>query len=276
MISRRLLASHSGRCDFASRREIAMTRCMKFIKTLLSMWTWGEIVVVTATGVTLVYALAPFMLPFDRQRMRLGRLFRLVSVTCVKLAPMWRFGIHGATPPLRGRTVVISNHMSHTDSMLISHLPYEMKWLAKASLFKLPFLGWGMTLAGDIPIKRDQGGSIGAAMQRCAQLLQHDVPCFIFPEGTRSTTATMLPFKDGAFRLAIENGADILPIAVAGTRRAMPKHSWQLDFSRGLVKVGKPISTGDMTIADLPALKARARQEIQQMIDELEPLCATA
>ena len=247
---------------------------MKLVKTLLSAWTWGEIVVVTAAGSTLVHAAAPFVLPFDRRRLRLGRMFRLVSVTCVKLAPMWKFSVHGATPPLRGRSVVISNHMSHTDSMLISHLPYEMKWLAKDSLFKIPFLGWGMRLAGDIPVRRDKGASIGTAMKRCAELLQQDVPCFIFPEGTRSKTDAMLPFKDGAFRLAIENGADLLPLAVAGTRRAMPKHSWRLDFSRGMVMVGKAIPTTGMTLDDLPRLKAQARAQIEAMVAELEPLCA--
>ncbi len=98
------------------------------------------------------------------------------------------------------------------------------------------------------------------------------MPVMIFPEGTRSRTGELLPFKDGAFRLAIQNGADVLPVAVAGTRTALPKHSWRFGFSKGLVKVGKPISTTNMKRQDLEPLKQAAREQIEQMCKEIRPL----
>ena len=94
----------------------------------------------------------------------------------------------------------------------------------------------------------------------------------IFPEGTRSKTEDLLPFKDGAFRLAIEQGADVLPIAVSGTRRALPKHSWRFATSRGLVTVGTPISTKGMTLADVERLKEQARAQILALRDTLRPM----
>jgi 1-acyl-sn-glycerol-3-phosphate acyltransferase len=147
-----------------------------------------------------------------------------------------------------------------------------MKWLAKASLFSVPFAGWGMWLAGDIPVRRGDVTSGREALERCARWLERGVPVVIFPEGTRSGTGELLPFKDGAFRLAIESGADVLPIAVAGTRRALPKHSWRFSRARARVAIGRPLSTEGMTAADIPRLKAAAREQIQALRSELERL----
>lgn len=246
---------------------------MALVKTCLSIWTWVTIAVVALVGVSLQGIITLATAPYDPQRRIGGRFFRLVAVTAIRLAPMWRMRRYGAIPHhIRGRTVVVSNHVSQLDVFLISHLPWEMKWLGKASLFNVPIVGWGMRWAGDIPIKRTVGKSIGAAMQRCAWYLQHDMPICIFPEGTRSPSDDLLPFKDGAFRLAVEQGADILPLAVAGTRRALPKHSWRFEFSRGLVAVGAPISTAGMTLADVPTLKATTRARIEAMLQEIRPL----
>ena len=91
----------------------------------------------------------------------------------------------------------------------------------------------------------------------------------IFPEGTRSKEGELLPFKDGAFRLAIESRADILPIAVAGTKTALPKHSWRFGFSKGLVMVGQPISTEGLSLDDVERIKGEARAQIKAMVAEL-------
>ena len=91
----------------------------------------------------------------------------------------------------------------------------------------------------------------------------------IFPEGTRSKTDELLPFKDGAFRLAIETGADIWPLAVAGTRTALPKYSWKLGHARGLDTIGEPISTEGLTLEDTETLKQKARREVEKMHQNL-------
>jgi 1-acyl-sn-glycerol-3-phosphate acyltransferase len=98
----------------------------------------------------------------------------------------------------------------------------------------------------------------------------------IFPEGTRSSDSTLLPFKDGAFRLAIDEQADVLPVALMGTHRALPKHSWKAEFTRAWVKVGEPISTAGMTLADVDRLKQMARQQIETMREDISKLMAAA
>src|SRR5699024_1086674 len=98
-------------------------------------------------------------------------------------------------------------------SALISYLPWEMKWLGKASLFWIPFIGWSMWLAGDIKLHRGDRSSAKDAMKTCRNWLTLGANVMIFPEGTRSRTGTTGDFKDGAFRLAIETGSDVLPLA---------------------------------------------------------------
>lgn len=250
-----------------------MTSTMDFVRSCLSVWIWFEVSLVAIIGTTIQALLLAVTFPFDRTRRIAGRFFRLTAVTAARLSPMWRFRTLGQVPkPMNGHTVVVSNHMSHLDSFLLSFLPWEMKWLAKSSLFKIPFVGWGMRWAGDIPVVRGAGDSINVAMAKCAEYLRAGMPVCIFPEGTRSTHEGMLPFKDGAFRLAIETGSDILPVAVAGTRKALPKHSWKFNFSKGVVKVGKPIPTTGLNTDHIDALKAAARLQIETMLLEIQPL----
>ncbi len=243
------------------------------MNALLSIWTWLEIALMSLVGFCIQLVLAVFTWPFDRRRVITGRCLRLIGVTAAKLTPYWRFAVHGPLPERRPqRTVVVSNHESNADPFLISHLPWEMKWLGKASLFKIPVVGWSMWLAGDIPVTRGDQESARDAMTRCAKWLERGMPVMIFPEGTRSKTEELLPFKDGAFRLAIELGADVLPLAVSGTRRALPKHSWRFARARGLVTVGTPISTKGMTQADVERLKAMTREQILTLRASLIPL----
>jgi 1-acyl-sn-glycerol-3-phosphate acyltransferase len=192
-----------------------------------------------------------------------GYLFRQIARVTATLNPLWRFRTAGTMPSDPRRPyVVVSNHESFVDILLISHLPWEMKWLSKAELFRLPFMGWLMHLAGDIPVKRGFGPSAVEAIARCREMLDRKVSVMIFPEGTRSTTADLLPFKDGAFRLAIDAGVPVLPLALHGTSTALRKHDWRFGPSRATVRVLEPVETTGLTPEDVPALKARIREMI--------------
>ncbi|MCC7052795.1 MAG: 1-acyl-sn-glycerol-3-phosphate acyltransferase [Gemmatimonadaceae bacterium] len=255
------------------------------LQKVLNAWNWVVLVLAIFFGFFVVLAVFLVTLPFDRDRYIAGRTFRLVGVTTVRLNPLWTFRADGlrVTDPRRPY-VAVSNHESYADIFLISFLPWEMKWLGKEQLFKVPFLGWMMWLAGDIPIKRGRKESIVSAMNGCTGKLKRKLSVMIFPEGTRTADGELLPFKDGAFRLAIENGAPILPIAVAGTRRAMAKHTFQFQRTRAICRVLEPIETTGLTLADITSLKDRTRAVIAEaklrLHDELglgdsgEPLTA--
>ncbi|MBA3892305.1 MAG: 1-acyl-sn-glycerol-3-phosphate acyltransferase [Gemmatimonadales bacterium] len=206
----------------------------------------------------------------DPGRYWVGYLFRAISRVVAASNPLWRFTYTGAVPADPRRPyVVVSNHESFADILLISHLPWEMKWLSKAELFRIPVMGWLMHLAGDVPVKRGVGPSAIEAMARCRQILSRRVSVMIFPEGTRSPTADLLPFKDGAFHLAIDAGVPILPLALHGTATALPKHDWRFARSTAIVEVLDPIETAGLTPADVPALKERVRGTIVEARNRL-------
>ena len=232
-------------------------------QSLLSVWAWTVLIVCIVIWFPLMALLRLVTAPFDRGRYAVGYLFRQIAVVTAALNPLWRFRRAGAMPADPRRPyVVVSNHESFVDILLISHLPLEMKWFSKAELFRIPVMGWMMQLAGDIPIKRGFGPSAVEAIAKCREALANRVSVMIFPEGTRSPTTDLLPFKDGAFRLAIDAGVPILPLAVHGTSTALRKHDWRFGRSTAVVQVLEPIETAGLTPDDVPALKERARSTI--------------
>jgi 1-acyl-sn-glycerol-3-phosphate acyltransferase len=239
-------------------------------QSILSLWAWLVLVLCILLWFPLMLVVLLVTAPFDRGRYVTGYLFRRIGPAMATLNPLWRFRYSGKMPADPRRPyVVVSNHESFADILLISHLPWEMKWLSKAELFRIPVMGWTMWLAGDIPVKRGVGPSAVEAMERCRQTLRQRVSVMIFPEGTRSKTAELLPFKDGAFRLAIETGVPILPLALSGTRTALPKHDWRFGRSVAEVRVLDPVDTTGLTLADVDSLKRRIRDTIVQARDTL-------
>src|SRR5215210_4585552 len=232
-------------------------------QSTLSLWAWLVLVLCLLLWFPLMVVVWLLTAPFDRGRYLTGYLFRRIGPVMATLNPLWRFRYSGTMPrDPRRPYVVVSNHESFADILLISHLPWEMKWLSKTELFRIPVMGWMMWLAGDIPVKRGFGPSAVEAMERCREVLRRKVSVMIFPEGTRSRTSELLPFKDGAFRLAIEAGVPILPLAVSGTRTALPKHDWRFGRSVAEVQILDPVETAGLTLADVPALRTRIRDLI--------------
>jgi 1-acyl-sn-glycerol-3-phosphate acyltransferase len=239
-------------------------------QTIVSIWAWLVLVVCILLWFPVLAVVRLLTAPFDSGRYIPGRIFRKIGPAMATLNPLWRFRYSGLIPKDPRRPfVVVSNHESFTDILLISHLPWEMKWLSKAELFRIPIMGWMMWLVGDIPVKRGFGPSAVEAMARCRKALENRVSVMIFPEGTRSRTPELLPFKDGAFRLAIEAGVPILPLAVSGTATALRKHDWRFGRSDAEVRVLDPVETAGLSLSDLPELKARVRRTIIEARDAL-------
>jgi 1-acyl-sn-glycerol-3-phosphate acyltransferase len=130
-------------------------------------------------------------------------------------------------------------------------------------------MGWMMRMANDISIERGKRESVVSAMRGCRDRLKKKVSVMIFPEGTRAKGDELLPFKDGAFKLAIEAKAPILPIAVAGTRNCMAKGSFAFRHAHAKARVLAPIPTADLTAADLPMLRDKTRDLIDAARQEL-------
>jgi 1-acyl-sn-glycerol-3-phosphate acyltransferase len=199
-----------------------------------------------------------------------GQWLRRIGRTATRLSTLWKFDIEGERPAdidTRGY-VVIANHESQADPFLLSFLPWDMRWVAKESLFKQPLSGWAMRLGGDIPLRRGEGESVRACLAECERAIRAGISVMMFPEGTRSSDDALMPFKDGAFDLAIRTGAPILPVVVAGTRAMRPKHSKWFGHAHAGAKILAPISTTGMTEADLGTLRETARDAIAAALPE--------
>jgi 1-acyl-sn-glycerol-3-phosphate acyltransferase len=199
-------------------------------------------------------------MPFDKPHYWTGFVFRRLCVVHQWLNPMWKFrtsGVKVADP--RHPYVVVSNHESFVDMLLISHLPWEMKWLSKESILKIPVVGQLMRMAGDIKLVRGDKSSIVKAMAECSRVLDNGVSVMLFPEGTRTRDGSLGEFKDGAFRLAIEHQVPILPLVVDGTRTALHADGWLMNVTDAEVRVLEPIPTTGMTSADIGTLRDRVR-----------------
>ncbi len=244
----------------AIRRRILGNAVMR---TVLSVWAWLVLGVVIVIWVPLVGAVWLVTAPFDRGRYAAGYLFRKLTVVHQRLNPLWRFHTSGVriTDPRRPY-IVVSNHQSFVDILLISHLPWEMKWLSKDAFFRYPLIGWMMRMAGDIKIVRGERDSAKQAMDEMRDRLSKRVSVMIFPEGTRSRTGELQPFKNGAFRLAIETGTPILPLVVNGADTALVKGDWRFGVSNAEVRVLEPIETADREMREFGALRDQVHQRI--------------
>lgn len=200
-----------------------------------------------------------------------GRWMRRFGRTCVRMSPMWRFRIEGDAPKdIETKAyVVVANHLSDADPFLLSFLPWDMRWLAKEELYRLPLIGNLMRYGGDIPIARTSREGARVAMEEARRSLEAGISIMMFPEGTRSRDGKLLPFKDGAFRLAIEAGVPILPIAIAGTEACRPKGSKWLGEASAAARVLPVIETKGATIEDTERLREEARARIEEAVREM-------
>jgi 1-acyl-sn-glycerol-3-phosphate acyltransferase len=147
----------------------------------------------------------------------------------------------------RGAAIVMANHSSNLDPpVLIPLLPGRVVIYLKASLMKIPVLGYAMRLAGFIPVLRDGSLESAKAASAAAQRALEQGSCLVlFPEGTRSRDGSLLPFKRGPFFLAMESGAPVVPVSIAGATRLLPKESTNLKGGTVTVTFHTPLHPAD-------------------------------
>jgi len=152
--------------------------------------------------------------------------------------------------------VYMSNHQSHLDiPILYSVFPGTLRMVAKAELFKVPFWGRAMKEAGFVRVTRsgDRAEAV-AAMQECAAAIRRGVNVWIAPEGTRSVDGRIAKFKKGGFILARDTAADIIPVAIDGSRDILPKNTRVIQRgARVRVTFGAPVSVAGRELNDVMA-----------------------
>ena len=161
--------------------------------------------------------------------------------------------------------IFIGNHESALDiPVAVASLPFNVVFLAKKELFTIPLFGWGMSAAGMIKVDRQNRDRAKRSVNSAIEALKkRNISIIMYPEGTRSFTSELLPFKKGAFILAIRSGLPIVPITISGAREIAPKNTLRLHKGEINFIVGKPVSTSDYKESERNELLSKIRNIIE-------------
>ena len=156
--------------------------------------------------------------------------------------------------------ILVSNHQSNFDIFaFLGYLPVQFRWIAKAELFRAPFMGWAMSRIGYIAIERESPKKAYRSMLQAAEKVKNGVSVMIFPEGTRSLDGNLQPFKKGLFLIALKSQAPILPITICGTGKIMQKGDWRIYPGNVQIIIDPPVETAGIPTEKEGELSARVR-----------------
>jgi 1-acyl-sn-glycerol-3-phosphate acyltransferase len=196
---------------------------------LASALFWGFVVVSSLLlfpGALLLWALTA---PFGRRRVLLHHYTCLWASLYTWLNPWWPVTVRGRELLVHdGASVLVSNHQSLVDILVLFRLRTHFTWVSKAENFRVPVIGWNMSLNAYIPLRRGDRESVVAMLATAERDLRDGTPVMVFPEGTRSRDGLLRPFKTGAFELAVRVGVPVQPVVLRGTGDAPPRRGWVL------------------------------------------------
>jgi len=195
------------------------------MRLLLSLVYWGVFALsaIAIFPIALVVWLATR--PFDRRGVVLHAFTSRWAWLYTLLNPAWRVRVDGREKFRPDQTyVVVANHQSLLDILVLFRLFRHFRWVSKIENFSIPIVGWIMRMNRYIELERGRAESVRRMLRACERALAEGNSLLIFPEGTRSETGALRPFKTGAFELARNARCPILPVVVHGTARALPKH----------------------------------------------------
>ncbi|HBY60880.1 MAG TPA: 1-acyl-sn-glycerol-3-phosphate acyltransferase [Solibacterales bacterium] len=165
--------------------------------------------------------------------------------------------------------VFVSNHVSYMDTpVVLAHIPVQFRFLAKKSLFRIPFLGTHLTRAGHMPVPREDPRAALKVMTEAARVIrERNISMLVFPEGGRSSEG-LQPFKEGAAYIAIKAGVPLVPLSITGTHAVLPMGSVHMRAGRVELRIGEPIPTADRALQDRAALTAEARARVAALLSQ--------
>ncbi len=234
---------------------------MSFLRSLL--FSIPLIVLSTAAMGTLSLVASLFDGTGNTQH-RLARVWArmLLAVSFIRVRAE---GIEKLDP--NGSYVFAANHASYMDiPAILSQLPQQFRFFAKKGLYKIPFLGSHLKRAGHLPVDRSNARASLKSMSEGARIIAaRRISLLLFPEGGRSPEG-LREFKEGAAYIAIKAGVPVVPMAIVGMRALLPMHSIHIRAGRAVVRIGDPIPTAGLTLADREELTRRLYEEVARML----------
>jgi 1-acyl-sn-glycerol-3-phosphate acyltransferase len=195
---------------------------------------------------------------------------------CHTVARMWArliLWVSGVKVHVRGlerldrdrHYIFMSNHQSMFDiPVVMAALPFHFRWLAKAELFRIPLFGHGMQRCQYISIDRSNRKAAFESLKSAAAMIRQGASVLIFPEGTRSLSGSIQPFKKGGFILAVDSGATIVPMVLQGTREIMAKKRLIIKPGEVTIFIYDPIDCCDYSRKNKDKLIERVRAVISK------------
>lgn len=233
----------------------------------MSVIIWISSILLTILLFMIMLALRAVTFPFDGKRKIQHAQCFWWSETVILLNPYWNVTVEGLENIDKDRTyVMVANHQSMADIVMLFQTRMQFKWIAKDSLFRVPFLGWCMSLAKHIRLKRTNLSSIRKAYREASNWIDNGVSVMFFPEGTRSETGVLGDFRNGAFKLAQKKKVAVLPIAIQGTGGAISKGKWTFNTSRTIRMTVLPALEPDSFQGNVRSLMNTARREINKAL----------
>lgn len=241
---------------------------MDVLKSIIAWFTGIFFLVVFFPFVFIIWLI---VLPFDRKRKVIHKLILWQSRLLVFLIPFWKLDMKGREKASEGRTyVIISNHQSLIDILMLNCLGYSFKWISKIENTKVPVLGWYLRMAGYITVDRNDDESKAEMLARSYRCLKDGTSIMIFPEGTRSMENEPGYFKRGAFQLAIETRVPILPVILDGTGSILPKHGLILKgYHKVKIRVLDAVNPEDFGTGDPEVLANVFREKLTVALNDL-------
>ncbi|MFH1189880.1 MAG: lysophospholipid acyltransferase family protein [Candidatus Omnitrophota bacterium] len=227
------------------------------------IWISGTIITIAAFIVSFILLVTLPPIP-NKERIIHAQCFWW-SDAIIALNPFWTIkvkGLENIDPKVT--YVIVANHQSLADIVIIYQTHMYFKWVAKEELLKVPFIGGLLSINKHIMVSRGDFSSIKEVYRKAAERLRGGTSMLFFPEGTRSDSDAMGEFQNGAFKLAIKEKRPVLPIFIGGTRKAIPKGNFIFKAKvAGRLEALSPIDTSNMKIADYAALRDMVRAKLQ-------------
>lgn len=164
--------------------------------------------------------------------------------------------------------VVVSNHQSQYDIIVLyGWLGIDFKWVMKQELRRIPAIGISCERLGHIFIDRSDHAAAMASLQMAREKIRNGTSIVFFPEGTRSPQKEMLPFKKGAFRMALDLNLPLLPVSISGSRQVLPTRTIDIFPGPVTLTIHPPIDTAAYGEQQLTELMADTRRVIESALD---------
>jgi 1-acyl-sn-glycerol-3-phosphate acyltransferase len=235
---------------------------LKIVQITYSMIVWLFLIISLVPLFAIDFIVWLFTFWWDKRTWVLHRYSIFWALIYVWANPLWKISIKGRENIRKKKTyVIISNHQSALDIVVLYRLYTHFKWIAKRELFSVPFVGWNLQLNRHVPIDRNSSRSALKMMQKALNHLNQGSSILIFPEGTRSTDGAIKRFKDGAFIIAKKAEVAILPVVINGTLETLPKSGMVGGRQTFIIKV----------LPEIPyeSFKDKSNSEIAKEMQEL-------